>query len=46
MDINHTLPGRWLNGVSVPVNENVIKLGNKLGFAIYDLLEWIRPKEK
>lgn len=45
LNVNRTLLGRWLKGTSIPENENVIKLGNKLGFEIYDLLGWERPND-
>lgn len=45
LDVNYTLLSRWLNNRQLPANENVIKIGNKLGFEIYDLLGWIRPED-
>ena len=44
LDVDSYLLGRWLNHTDLPDNENVIKIGNKLGYEIYDLLGWVRPE--
>lgn len=43
LDVHESLLARWMAGKILPGNENVIKLANKLGPIIYDLLEWERP---
>jgi transcriptional regulator with XRE-family HTH domain len=35
----------WLNAVVSPRDDNVIKIANKLGYDIYDILEWVRPEK-
>jgi transcriptional regulator with XRE-family HTH domain len=42
--VEQTLVIKWLKGSTLPGNENVIKIGNRLGFEIYDLLGWERPE--
>ncbi len=46
LEVDQSMLSRWINGQRLPTNENVIKLGNKLGPEIYDLLGWVRPECK
>lgn len=43
LEVDRNLLGQWLNGRIVPSNANVIRIANKFGPEIYDLLEWPRP---
>lgn len=44
LGVSYNLLIRWMNEGGLPGNENVIKLGNRLGPEIYDILGWERPK--
>lgn len=44
LGVEYSLLTKWLKGVAAPGNENVIKLGNRLGPQIYDLRGWPRPE--
>ncbi|KAA3646158.1 MAG: XRE family transcriptional regulator [Chloroflexi bacterium] len=43
LNVDYTLLTRWLTGSVLPGNDNVIKLANKFGPEIYDLLGWEKP---
>jgi len=38
------LLSKWLSGETIPANQNTIKIGNRFGKEIYDLMEWERPE--
>ena len=43
LGVPRTALAHWLAGDSVPENDNVIKLANRLGSEIYDILGWEHP---
>lgn len=43
LNVDYKSLNQWINGNFKPSNDNVIKLANKLGWEIYDILEWERP---
>lgn len=45
LNINEKYVAKWMSGTTTPRDDNVIKLANRLGGEIYDILEWERPKE-
>jgi transcriptional regulator with XRE-family HTH domain len=46
LGVSERLLSKWMNAKNTPRDDNVIKIANKLGHGIYDVLEWERPKEK
>jgi transcriptional regulator with XRE-family HTH domain len=43
LDVNRSLLSFWMNGARIPNEENIIKIAEKLGFEIYDVLDMERP---
>jgi len=41
--VNRSLLSQWMNSSALPGNENVIKIANKLGPDIYEILGWPLP---
>lgn len=43
LDVNRSLLSYWMNGSREPTDENLIKIGMKLGFEVYDFVNKKRP---
>lgn len=43
LGINENYVGKYLRGDHRPTDDNVIRIANKLGPEIYDILGWVKP---
>jgi len=43
LGIDRSMVSRYLSGEALPSNDNTIKIANRLGDKVYDLLGWEKP---